>query len=76
MHVIFNGLARHFFRRGKKRSHIHIKAHIGKCRGNHFRAAVMAVLAHLGNKQTRAAAFAFGECGTLSRMGFKLSSAS
>ncbi len=47
--VIFNGLFKHFFGRGKKRSHIHVETDIGISRSNDFRPAIVSVLPHFGN---------------------------
>src|SRR5262249_43929299 len=59
----FDRLARRFRRRREKWSDIDVEAEIGKRRGDHLLAAVMAVLANLGNEDARAAAFGLLECG-------------
>ncbi len=57
MHVGFDGIFRHFFRRLEQRPDIHVESKVGECRGDDLRAAVMPILPHLGDKHTRAAAF-------------------
>ena len=54
MHIVFNGLARALFRRLKERAHVDIKTQVGKRRGHHFGAAVVAVLAKFGDHHPRA----------------------
>ncbi len=61
MHVIVDGVTRRFLRRLKQRAHIHVKTDIGKGRGDHLGAAVVAVLAHLDHQHARPAAFFAGE---------------
>ena len=65
MHIVFNGLARAFFRRLEQRADIHIKAQIGKSRGHHFGTAVVPVLPQLGDHHARAAALLGGESGDI-----------
>lgn len=45
----------------EQRANIHIKPEIGKPSGNDLGAAVMSILAHLGNENTRTATFLFRE---------------
>ena len=59
MHIIFNRLLRRLFRRLEHRPHIHIKAQVGKGRGNHLGTAVMTILTHLYHQHSRAAAMVF-----------------
>src|SRR6185437_11336270 len=61
VNVVFDGLARGFFRRLKQRPDIDVEAEIGERRGDHLGAAVMAVLAELGDEEPRPAAFFMGE---------------
>ncbi len=56
MDVVFRGHARRLFRLLEERADIHVEAEVGVGRGNHFRAAVVAVLAHLGDEDARPAA--------------------
>ena len=53
MDVIFNRLARAFFWSLKQWPNVHVKTQIRKCRCNNFCAAVMAILAELGNHYAR-----------------------
>ena len=57
MNIVLNGLLGGFFGRLEQRADVHIKAHIGIGGGDHLGTAVMAVLAHFGDHQARAAAF-------------------
>ena len=62
MHVILDRLAGRFCGRREQRADIDVETEIGKGRGNHFLAAVVAVLSDLGDQQARAAAFGGLEC--------------
>ena len=57
MHVVLDRLARGFRGRRKQRPDIDVEADIGKGRGDHLLAAVVAVLADLGDQDARPAAF-------------------
>ena len=57
MHVVFDRLAGAFFGRLEQRAHVYVKAEVGKGRSHDLGAAVMAVLAELGDHHARAAAF-------------------
>ena len=59
MHIVLYGRARRFFWGLKEGSNVHVEAQIGERRGDHFLAAIVTVLAHLGDKDTRTAPFAF-----------------
>ncbi len=61
VHVVFNGHAGCFLGSLEERAHIHVEAAVGVAGGYHLGAAVVAVLAHLGNHDTGLAAFALGE---------------
>ena len=63
MHVVLHRLARGFGGGGKQRADIDVEAEIGKGRGDHLLAAVVAVLADLGDQDARAAAFIVFEFG-------------
>ena len=58
--VILYGMTRSLFGCLKQRADIDIKADISKCRGNHFCAAIMAVLTQFNHQQSRPAAFFLG----------------
>ena len=57
MHVVLDRLAGGFGRRCEQRADIDVEAEIGKGGGDHLLAAVVAVLADLGDQDARAAAF-------------------
>jgi hypothetical protein len=61
VHIVFHRLPGGFLRCGKQRADIHIEADIGKGGCDHLLAAIMAVLAHLGDQNARAAAIGFLE---------------
>ncbi len=61
VHVVFDGLPRGFGRRAEQRADVDVKSEIGKGAGNHFLAAVVAVLAHLGDQDPRSTTFGFLE---------------
>ena len=61
MHVVVNRVLGGFSRGLEQRAHIHVKADIGEGRGDHFRPAIMPVLAHLHHQHTGTAAFFVGE---------------
>ena len=54
--VVLDRLAGAFRRRRKQRADVHVEAEIGKGRGDHLLAAIMAVLADLGDQNPGAAA--------------------
>jgi len=56
MHVVFDGLPRGLLGGGKQRPDIDVEADIGERRGDHLLAAVVAVLADLGDQDARPAA--------------------
>ncbi len=62
MHVVFDRLPRGLGRRGEQRPDIDVEAEIGEGRGDHLLAAVVAVLADLGDQDARPAAFVGLEC--------------
>ena len=57
MHVVLDGLTRSLVGGRKQRSDIDVEAEIGEGGGDHLLAAVVAVLADLGDEDARAAAF-------------------
>ena len=59
MHVVLDGLARALLRRLEQRADVDVEAEIGEGGGDHLLAAVVAVLAHLGDQDARAAAVGF-----------------
>ena len=59
MNVIIHRILRCFFWRLEQRSDIHVKAHIREGCSDNFGTAVMTVLAHLRNHNTRATTFEF-----------------
>ena len=61
MNVIIHSVLRCFFWSLEQRSDIHVKAHIREGCSDNFGAAVMAVLAHLRNHDTRTTTFEFFE---------------
>jgi hypothetical protein len=48
VHVVLDRLAGAFFGRLEQRAHVDVKSQVGKGRGHHLGAAVVAVLAQLG----------------------------
>jgi hypothetical protein len=65
MHVVLDRLARAFLGRLEQRAHVDVEAQVGKGRGHHLGAAVVAVLAQLGDHHARAAALLVAEGGDL-----------
>ncbi len=63
MHVVLDGMAGGLVRCLEQRSDIHVKADIGKCRGDYLGAAVVSVLPQLDDQQARAPAFLLCEGG-------------
>ena len=61
MHVVLDRLPRGFVGGGEQRPDIDVEADIGKGRGDHLLAAVVAVLADLGDENARPAALGFLE---------------
>ena len=61
MHVIVHRILRGLFRRLEQRSHIDVKADIGKGGGDHLGAAVMPVLPHLDDQHPGATPLLGGE---------------
>ncbi len=61
MYIIVNRVLRGFVRRLKEGADINIKADVSKSSRNHFRTAIVPVLAHLNNQKTRAAALFFSK---------------
>ena len=57
MHVVFDRLARGFGRRREQRPDIDVEAQVGKGGRDHLLPAVVAVLADLGDQETRPTAF-------------------
>ena len=55
--VVLHRHARRFARRLEQRTDVHVEAQIGKRRGDHLGAAIVPVLAHLGDQDARPAAF-------------------
>jgi hypothetical protein len=56
VHVVLDRLARAFLGRLEQRAHVDVEAQVGEGRGHHLGAAVVAVLAQLGDHHARAAA--------------------
>jgi hypothetical protein len=65
VHVVLDRLARAFLGRLEQRAHVDVEAQVGKGRGHHLGAAVVAVLAELGDHHARPAALRFAEGGDL-----------
>ena len=61
MDVVLDGLARGFAGGLEQGADVDVQAEIGKAGGDDLLAAVVAVLAHLGDEDARAAAFGFLE---------------
>ena len=56
MHVVFYRQTSNLFRRGKHRAQVNVEAEIGIGAGDHLGAAIVAILAHFGDQNARAAA--------------------
>ena len=56
VHVVLHRLARRLVGRGEQRPDVDVEAQVGERRGDHLLAAVVAVLAHLGDQDARPAA--------------------
>ena len=65
VHVVLDRLARAFLGRLEQRAHVDVEAQVGEGRGNDLGAAIVAVLAELGDHHARTAALLFGEGGDL-----------
>ena len=63
VHVVLDGLACGLLRGLEQRSHIDVEADVGVTGGDHLGAAVVAVLAELGDHHARLAALLLGEAG-------------
>ncbi len=63
VHVVLDRLARGLVGRCEQRPDVDVEAEIGERRGDHLLAAVVAVLAHLGDEDARAAAVVLLEGG-------------
>src|SRR5574343_1444703 len=63
VHVVVNRLTGAFFGGLEEWAHVHVKAQVGVGRGHHFGAAVVAVLAELGDHHPGATAVLVGEFG-------------
>ena len=63
MHVVLDRLARGFGGRREQRPDIDVEADVGECRSDHLLAAIVAVLADLGDEDARAAALVLLEFG-------------
>ena len=61
VHIVLDRLAGRLLRRREERADIDVEAEIGESRGDHLLAAVMAVLAHLGDQDARPSPVARGE---------------
>ena len=61
VHVGLDRLARHLAGRLEQRADVDVEAEVGERRGDHLLAAVVAVLAHLGDQDARPAALGLGE---------------
>ena len=61
MHVVFDRLTRSLGRRLEERTHVHVETAVGVTRSYHLGAAVVSVLAHLGDHDTRLTALLLGE---------------
>ena len=64
VHVGVDRLLGDFLGRGEQRAHVDVEAHVGERRDDDLLAAVVTVLAHLGDEDARAAAL-----GLLERLG-------
>jgi hypothetical protein len=53
VHFVVDGLARGLVRRGKQRADLDLEAEVGERGGNNLLAAVVTVLAHLGDEDAR-----------------------
>jgi hypothetical protein len=56
VHIVLHRLAGGLLRRLEERADVDVEAQVGKRGGDHLLAAVVAVLAHLGDQDARAAA--------------------
>ena len=65
VHVVLDRLARAFLGRLEQRAHVDVEAQVGEGRGHHLGAAVVPVLAQLGDHHARTAALLLGEGGDL-----------
>ena len=61
VHVGLHGLPRHLGRGLEQRADVDVEAQVGERGGDHLLAAVVAVLAHLGDQDARLAALGLGE---------------
>ena len=64
MHVVLDRLPRRLFRRGEQRADVDVEAEIRESRSDHLLAAVVAVLADLGDENARPAAIVLDESPT------------
>ena len=63
VHVVFDGLLGGFLRSLEQRTHVDVEADVGITRGDHLGAAVVSVLAELGDHHARLTALFLGEFG-------------
>ena len=61
MHVVLDRLSRRLVGRGEQRPDVHVEAQIGEGGGYHLLAAVVAILADLGDQDARTPAVALDE---------------
>src|SRR4029453_4657554 len=61
VYVVVDGLLRRLLRRLEQGAHVDVEAEIGEARGDHLLAAVMTVLAELGDQDARPAALTLEE---------------
>ncbi len=59
MNVVLDSLGSRFGWGLEQRADIDIESQVGEGGGNHFRAAIMAILSHLGDQDARAPPFRF-----------------
>ena len=63
VHVVVDRLLGDLLGRGEQRPHVDVEAHVGERRDDHLLAAVVAVLAHLGDQDARTPSLGLGELG-------------
>ena len=63
VHVVLDGVPRHLLRRLEQRADVHVEAEVGERGGDDLRAAVVAVLAHLGDQDPERPALLLRERG-------------
>ena len=67
VHIVLDRHSGNFAWRLEERTDVDVESHVGKCRGDHLGAAIMTVLAHLGDEDARPAPFLRSEFARPSR---------